>query len=80
MEIDLVRAVFGWMSVLNLGYLLLATVFVKVFPSWILALHKSWFGVDEADLRRAYFNFVSQYKVMTLIFSVVPYLALRLVA
>ena len=34
--------------------------------------------LNEQELRLAYFNWIANYKIVALVFSVVPYIALRL--
>ena len=42
-------------------------------------LHAGMFGLAEADLARAYFQYLAQYKIATFVFNIAPYFALRIV-
>ena len=44
----------------------------------IAAFHEAFFGVSEESLLKAYFNFLAHYKILTLIFIVAPYIALKI--
>jgi hypothetical protein len=79
MTLETWTAFFGWMTVLNFGFLLFAAAALFIFKPMVLSIHQKLTGLDEPDLNRAYFSYLSHYKVMALIFSLVPYLALRLI-
>ncbi len=78
MTIDQLTTFFGWMAVLNLAYLILATLVLMGAQNWLTGLHQRWFGVAKDDLTLAYFKWLANYKIAVLVFAVAPYLALRL--
>jgi hypothetical protein len=69
---------FGWMSVINIAFLTLAAVLLLALRDWAVALHSRMFGVSEADIRTAIYGWLAHYKIATLVLSVAPYLALKL--
>lgn len=69
---------FGWMAVINIAYLALATVSVMGMQSWMIGVHQRMFGLDEKDLKLAYFTWVGNYKIIAVVFAFVPYIALKL--
>ncbi len=78
MTLDTLTTFFGWMAVLNIAYLALATIILTVARDWVSGQHQRLLGVSKADLAPAYFHWLGNYKIFTMIFSVVPYIALRL--
>jgi hypothetical protein len=78
MSQEMLTTFFGWMSVINIAFLTLATVLMLVLRDWTVALHSRLFGLSEADVRTALYGWLAQYKIATLVLSVAPYLALRL--
>ncbi|MFY9178552.1 MAG: DUF6868 family protein [Venatoribacter sp.] len=70
----------GWASILNLGYLLLATLMVVGFKRPVMSVHKLFFKLDDASMELKYFEFLSHYKVATFVLTVIPYLALKIMA
>ena len=68
---------FGWMAVINIAFLTLATLGIIATRDWAAGLHARMFGVDAADVRLAMYGWLGHYKLATLILTVVPYLALR---
>lgn len=79
MALDQLTTFFGWMAILNIAYLALASLVIMAAPGWLTGLHQRWFGMAPHDLKMFYFKWLAQYKIATLIFAVAPYLALRLI-
>ena len=77
-SIDTVREFFGWCTVLNIGILVIATIFIAFARDTITAIHSKLFKLSDADLSHAYFQFLGQYKLAIYVFNLVPYIALRI--
>lgn len=45
----------------------------------ISAIHNKIFTIDKQELNSKYFDFLSSYKIATLVFIVAPYLALKII-
>ncbi|MCK5723123.1 MAG: hypothetical protein KAI84_11350 [Gammaproteobacteria bacterium] len=67
----------GWASVINIAYLLLATIILMFMRGTISSIHSKMFNIDEKELSSKYFDFLSNYKIVTLVFMVAPYIALK---
>lgn len=78
--LESLRELLGWCSVINLGMLLFATVMLTLFRKPVMRIHARIFGMSDADLSRTYFEYLGRYKMVTLVFNVVPYIALRIMA
>ena len=68
----------GWASLINIAYLLLATITIAFIPGAIASIHSNAFRLNGKELDSKYFDFLSNYKIMTLIFMVAPYIALKI--
>ena len=68
---------FGWASVINIAYLLLATLMLIYMKSSVTSIHKKLFDIDGKELNSKYFDFLSTYKIVMLVFIVAPYIALK---
>ena len=68
----------GWASVINVGYLFLASIILMFMKGTAFSIHKRMFDIDEKELNDKYFDFLSNYKVVTLVFMVAPYIALKI--
>lgn len=80
MTIDQLTAFFGWAAAINIGLLLLSTLALLALREPITRIHAHLFGLNEQDLGRAYFQYLAQYKIAIIVFTITPYLALRIIA
>lgn len=71
---------FGWCVVLNIGMLLFATLFLVLFREFVKTTHSRMLGVPKNNLDIIYFKYLAYYKIGVIIFSVVPYLALKIMS
>lgn len=71
---------FGWLSIINIGVLLFSTAMVVLIRDFAVNLHAQMFSMAKEDMPRAYFQYLAQYKTLTLVFNVAPYIALKLMA
>ncbi|MER2491211.1 DUF6868 family protein [Catenovulum sediminis] len=69
---------FGWAALINIAYLSLATLLLVLMKGTISSLHCKMFNLERSDLEAKYFAFLSHYKVLTLVFFVAPYIALKI--
>ncbi|CAH1388237.1 DUF6868 family protein [Candidatus Nitrotoga sp. M5] len=68
----------GWASVINVGYLFLATIILMFMSGTLSSIHGKLFNIDKNELSSKYFDFLSNYKIVTLVFMVAPYMALKI--
>lgn len=68
----------GWASVLNLGFLTLSTVLLIALKPMVSSIHSKMFGIPESELLLIYFKYLANYKILTFVFIVAPYIALKL--
>jgi len=68
----------GWSTVINMGILLLAFFAVTSLKGIIIPIHNKLLGMGEADLTRAYFQYLANYKIVVLVFNLTPYVALKI--
>ena len=73
-------AFFGWCSIINIMVLLVATISLSVLTHKVIPIHSRLFDISEQELKLMYFRYLAQYKILTLIFFIVPYLALRIIS
>lgn len=78
MTVDVLISTLGWCAVINICMLVFASAMLAVGRRWPRRLHGNWFGLEDAFLSEAYFRFLANYKLLTLVFNVAPYFALQL--
>lgn len=78
---SLIKRLWFWMTVLNLGLYIYSVIVVIFMEDWSYRLQTEIFGFN---ISREMFNtvlyiFLGLYKLLILFFCVIPYLAMRLV-
>ncbi|MEM9646409.1 MAG: DUF6868 family protein [Planctomycetota bacterium] len=68
----------GWCMIFNFGLLLFTTLVLVMFRKQIVRLHGKWFDMEPGDLPQAYFRYLANFKLLIIVFNLVPYLALRM--
>ena len=71
-------AFFGWITTLNLAFLVIISLLLVSFRDRFAQLHAQLFGLDIETVKAAYFSYLATYKTLIFIFCLMPYLALRL--
>ncbi|TLP69019.1 hypothetical protein FEE96_01665 [Parasedimentitalea maritima] len=69
---------FGWMTVLNIGFLAITALILLAGHERLATLHAGMFNMETADVKKAYFKYIANYKILTLVFCLAPYVALKL--
>lgn len=70
----------GWCSVINIAFLMFTSLFLVLMGETVVGLHAKLFHLEKSAIRESYFKYLANYKVVTLIFNVVPYFAIRLMS
>ena len=78
MTIETLTTFFGWCTVINFVILGISTLALVCCRSWITGIHSKLMGVEESALAPAYFQYLGQYKIVTLTLNLAPYLALKI--
>ncbi len=80
LELSTLTTFFGWCSLLNMGLLTLSTFIIIIFQTKASTFHAKLFKIREKEIKSHYFVYLGHYKVLTLVFFVIPYFALKLMA
>lgn len=78
MEINTLIAFFGWCSVINIAILLLSMLLLTRFRKTVSVIHGKLFGLNPEELPSLYMHYIGSYKLLILVFNLVPYIALKL--
>jgi hypothetical protein len=76
-SLNTITAFLGWCTVINFAILIIATIGLVTMRGFVSRIHASLFFMEQADLDRAYFQYLANYKIMIFIFNLVPYIALK---
>ena len=80
MTLDTLTTFFGWMGLINIGILFFSTLTTAMLRKTSHKLHSALFKITPEELDKMYFKYLAHYKILMLIFTIVPYFALRLMS
>mgnify|MGYP007101553558 CR=1 FL=1 len=69
----------GWATLVHFVLLSVIAGALIGLRGWIVGVHQKMFPMSEEALNMAYFQYLAGYKILVLVFFLVPYLVLRLV-
>ena len=75
MDIIIVKTFFMWCTIIN-GLLLVISFLVCVLAGdWVYGMHSKWFPISREAFNIAFYSFLGLYKILVLVFNLVPYIA-----
>ena len=80
MTVEMLRAFFGWCTLLNWALLIIIFLFGVLGRRWTFRMHAKMFGVAVEDVSKSLYLLMAWYKTAVFLFCAVPYLALRIIA
>ena len=80
MTLELVTAMLGWCTAINLGLLVWWILFVVLAHDWTYRVHTKWFEISPQQFDAIHYAGMGIFKMVVIVFNLVPYLALRIVA
>ena len=80
MNLDVAAHVLLWCAVVNYGVLLCWFLAFRFAHGWMYRLHGRWFRISIEQFDAIHYAAMAIYKIGILLFNLVPYVALRIVA
>ena len=71
---------FGWCTAINAGIMIFAFTMLMGLGDWVVKIRAKLFGIGEAAVRIAHFQFFLAYAIFMVIFNLVPYIALKIMS
>ena len=79
MDIQTLTTFFMWCAIMNGGLLVLWTVFFLFAPNLVYRTQSKWIPISRETFDVVMYSFLGAFKIVFLVFNVVPYLALLIV-
>ncbi len=79
MDINTLITFFGWCSVINIAVLVLSMLVLLIYRKPVAQIHGRLFGLKPEALPPVYMHYIGNYKLLILIFNLVPYISLQLI-
>lgn len=73
-------ALLGWSALINYGVLLFWFALFALRRDFIYTLHTRWFNLEQASFDAIHYTAMAGYKLLVLVFNLVPWLVLTLLA
>ncbi len=79
MDIEQFTAFLAWCTVINVVILALTTLALWFCRGCVARVHSAMFGLPKDAVCEQYFRYLATYKILIIMFNLVPYLALRII-
>lgn len=76
-SIEVLTTFFGWCVVINFLILALGAFVHIIFRQDLARIVAKLFGVSTEEANNTFFHLIQQYRLLLIVFSVVPYLVLK---
>ncbi len=80
MDIEALTAFFMWCSIINGALLMLWLGVYSLAPDLVYRTQSRWFPIPRESFDVVFYSFLGLFKIFFLMFNVVPYLALLIIA
>ena len=80
MTVEVITAVLGWTTLINFALLAWWILFLIFAHDWTHQLHAKWFRLSSEQFDAIHYSLMGVFKMGVILFNLVPYLALRIVA
>ena len=77
MTVEQWTAFLGWNAALQVALLVVTVLILMAARGWVARVHGALMGVDVEALPIEYFRFVAAWKLLVIVFLVVPYFVMR---
>ena len=79
MTLEQLADLFKWMTVINIGVLILSSVLVMALRNIMCKMHGKLFGIEEDKVSVVVYGYLGMFKVLVIVFNIVPYISLTLI-
>ncbi len=80
MDLQMLTAFFMWCTIINFGILMLSSVVLMFASDFVYGVHSKWFQISRESYNVVMYSYLGLFKVGLIVFSLVPYLALLIIA
>lgn len=77
MTIEIFTSFLAWCALINIGLLLLWILLFIFAHDWVYKLHSKWFVLSLDKFDAIHYALIGAFKLITILFFLVPYLILR---
>ncbi len=78
MDMQTLQNFFMWCTIINFGLLMFSFVMILAVKGWAFKMHSKMFGISESAFNTSIYAFMGGYKLLWMIFNVVPWIVLAI--
>ena len=79
MNIQTLTTFFMWCTIINGGLLAFRTILLILAPNFVYRTQRIWFPIPRETFNLVMYAFLGLYKIVFLVFNLVPYVALLII-
>jgi len=79
MTIETLREFLLWCMVINVGLLIFSWLLLLAARDFIYRIHGRMFRLPEEKIASSWYKSMAFYKILIIVFNVIPYIALRII-
>ncbi len=76
LTLSALTVILGWCLLINSVLLLFVTLMIYFKLDFVMSMHKKVFPITSTELKAIYFQYLAFYKLLIIVFNLVPYLVL----
>ena len=80
MSIETLTAFFKWCTILNAAILIYSSLFLCFAPGFVYRLQSKWYSISRESFDIIAYSYLGVFKVLFIVFSLVPWLALVIIS
>ena len=80
MTVETLTEFFLWCSVINLGIYIVWVLFILLAPDFIYRVQTKWIPISRETFTVVMYSFMGAFKIVIIVFCLVPYLSLLIIA
>jgi len=79
MDIETLTTFFMWCTIINASLLVFSAAMILSLQDFVYSMHSKWFHIPRQTFNVAIYSFLGFFKIVFIVFNVVPYVALLIV-
>ncbi|MCD4722613.1 MAG: hypothetical protein K8S13_22560 [Desulfobacula sp.] len=79
MDIQALTGFFMWCTIINGGILIFWIIILMLTPDLVYRTQSKWFPIPRETFNVVIYAFIGLFKIVFLVFNVVPYIAFRII-
>jgi len=80
MDVQTLTSFFMWCTIINTGMLGLSTILFMIAPDFIYRIQTMFFKISRESFDVIFYSFLGVYKIMLIVFNIVPWFALLIIS